>query len=86
MLQIARSYDKNRDTGLQMTKVLETQEFWRQPCERCCRAYLHYQYLICQLEASFSFLPATGGMCIAECTLLMIVLAETHCLHPGTRY
>lgn len=86
MLQIAHSDDKTRDTGWQMTKVLETQAFWRQPCERCCRTYLHYQYLICQLEASFSFLPAPRGMWIAECALLMIVLAETHCLHPGTRY
>lgn len=75
MLHNACSYDKNCDVGMQMTEVLETLKLQCQPCERWCRADLHYQYLICQLEASFSFLLDTRVMWIAECKLLMIILA-----------
>lgn len=34
--------------------------------ERCRIAYLHYQYLICQFEASFSVLQDTRVMWLAE--------------------
>lgn len=59
---------------MQMTEVLETLKLWCQPCERR-RADLYYQYLICQLEASFSFLLDTRVVWIAEGKLLMILLA-----------
>lgn len=85
VLQIACSYGKNRDIGIQMTEVLETPKFWCQPCERCRRADLCYQYLICQLEASFSFLLDARVIEIAACKSLMIILAQTHCLRPGIR-
>lgn len=75
MLQSARSYDKNCDVGMQMTEVSETLKLQCQHCEGWCRAVLHYQYLTCQLEASFSFLLDTRVMWIAECKLLMIFLA-----------
>lgn len=75
ILQIALSYDKDGDSRMQMTEGFETWKSWFQPCERCCTADLRYQYLICQLEASFSFLLDTRVMRIAECKLLMIILA-----------
>lgn len=51
---------------MQMAEVLGTWKSGCQPSERCRTAYLHYQYLICQLEASFSVLQVTRVMWLAE--------------------
>lgn len=66
MLLIAQSYDKTGGSWMQMAEVLKMRKSGCQPFERCCTAYLDYQYLICQLEASFSVLQDTRVMWLAE--------------------
>lgn len=66
MLLIAQSYDKTGGSWMQMAEVLKTRKSGCQPFERCRTAYLDYQYLICQLEASFSVLQDTRVMWLAE--------------------
>lgn len=66
VLLIAQSYDKIVGGWMQMAEVWETRKSECQPCERCRTTYLHYQYLICQLEARLSFLQDTRVMWLAE--------------------
>lgn len=66
MLLIAQSYDKTGGSWMQMAEVLKTWKSGCQSFERCRTAYLDYQYLICQLEASFSVLQDTRVMWLAE--------------------